>query len=423
MSSHGLVALITVPFITGAIGYVTNWTGVLMLFYPVHFKGLRIEPLRHLMRLFPRKIRQIPGLMVGGVGWQGIVPSRAAKMGSLAVDVGIAKLGTPSEFWNQLEPEKMAQQIVEVTREDMRSTVDRIMSREHPRLWSDLPPQVREVVYQRVLEQLPSIVQELTDEIGNHLDQLIDIKLMVIKRFEAQPELANRVFLDMGQRELNFIKNFGFFFGFVLGIPVAILTHFVTYWWLLPILGVIIGWVTNWVALWMIYEPREPTKVGPLRLQGLFIRRQPEVSEVYARIVADEVLTMENFGHELLEGPRADRTRALIEQAMKPAVDRAAGRARVPLRVAVGTREYDRISRSFAQEPVEQLMTPLSDPDFSAQQSETMRKLIAERMRQLPHRDFGELLRTATRQDEWLLLLHGAVLGLAGGLVHLGIFG
>jgi uncharacterized membrane protein YheB (UPF0754 family) len=423
MSSHGLVALITVPFITGAIGYVTNWTGVLMLFYPVRFRGLRIEPLRHLVRLLPRRIRQIPGVMVGGVGWQGIVPSRAAKMGSLAVDVGIAKLGTASEFWNQLEPEKMAQQIVEVTREDMRGTVDRIMSREHPRLWSDVPPQVREVVYQRVLEQLPSIVQELTDEIGSHLDQLIDIKLMVIRRFEQQPELANRVFLDMGQRELNFIKNFGFFFGFVLGIPVAFLTHFVTYWWLLPILGIIIGWVTNWVALWMIYEPREPTKVGPLRVQGLFIRRQPEVSDVYARIVADEILNMENFGHELLEGPRADRTRALIERAMEPAVDRAAGRARVPLRVAVGTREYDRISRSFAHEPVEQLMTPLSDPSFSRQQSDTMRKLIASRMRQLPPQDFGELLRTATRQDEWLLLLHGAVLGLAGGLVHLGIFG
>jgi uncharacterized membrane protein YheB (UPF0754 family) len=209
----------------------------------------------------------------------------------------------------------------------------------------------------------------------------------------------------------------------VLGIPVAFLTHFVTYWWLLPILGIIIGWVTNWVALWMIYEPREPHRVGPLRFQGLFIRRQPEVSDVYARIVADDILNMENFGHELLEGPRSDRTRALIERAMEPAVDRAAGRVRMPLRVAVGTREYDRISRSFAKEPVEQLMTPLSDPGFSRQQSDTMRKLIASRMRELPPQDFGEMLRTATRQDEWLLLLHGAVLGLAGGLVHLAIFG
>ena len=422
MSSHNLIALITVPFFTGAIGYLTNWTGVLMLFYPVHFRGLRVARLKHLVRYLPRKIRQIPGVMVGGIGWQGIVPSRAAKMGSLAVDVGIAKLGTPSEFWNQLEPEKMAQQIVDATREDMRETVDRIMKRERPRLWADLPAQLRDVVYTRVIQQLPAIVRELTDEIGNHLDQLLDIKLMVIRRFEEQPELANRVFLDIGRRELKFIQNFGFYFGFALGIPVAFLTHFVTYWWLLPILGVLIGYVTNWVALWMIYEPREPHVVGPLKVQGLFIRRQPEVSDVYARIVADDILTMRNFGRELLEGPRADRTRVLIERAMQPAVDRAAGRARIPLRVAVGPREYDRISHEFAVEPIDQLMTPLEDPWFSASRSQTMRKLIAERMRRLPPQDFGEMLRTATRQDEWLLLLHGAVLGLAGGLIHLGIF-
>ncbi|MBV8943737.1 MAG: hypothetical protein JO240_18595 [Solirubrobacterales bacterium] len=421
--NKSLIALITVPFVTGAIGYVTNWTGVLMLFYPVHFRGVRIAPLRHLVRILPRRFRQIPGLMVGGIGWQGIVPSRAAKMGSLAVDVGIAKLGTPQEFWDQLEPDKMAQQIVKVTRGDMRETVDRIMNRERPRFWSDLPAQVREVVYRRVLQQLPLIVRELTSQIGMHLDQLLDIKLMVIRRFEAQPELANRVFLDMGGRELRFIKNFGFYFGFLLGIPVAALTHFVTYWWLLPILGVIIGYVTNWVALWMIYEPRDPHKVGPLRVQGLFIRRQPEVSDVYANIVADDILTMRNFGRELLEGPRSDRTRALIEAAMRPAVDRAAGRARTPLRVAVGPREYDRISHEFAMEPMEQLMAPLEDPTFSASQSKSMRKLIAERMRQLSPQDFGEMLRTATRQDEWLLLVHGAVLGLAGGLIHLAIFG
>jgi hypothetical protein len=52
-----------------------------------------------------------------------------------------------------------------------------------------------------------------------------------------------------------------------------------------------------------------------------------------------------------------------------------------------------------------------------------MRKLIAERMREMAPADFGEMLRTATREDEWLLLLHGAVLGLAGGLIHLAMFG
>jgi uncharacterized membrane protein YheB (UPF0754 family) len=421
--SNSTLALITIPFFTGAIGYVTNWTGVLMLFYPVHFRGLRARRLQALARLLPRRVQQIPGVMVGGIGWQGIVPSRAAKMGSLAVDSGIAKLGRPAEFWEQLEPAKMAEQIIETTREDMRATVDRIMSREHTRLWQDLPARIKELVYSRVQQQLPAIVHELTDQIGSNIEQLADVKLMVIRRFEEQPELANRIFLDMGGRELKFIQNFGFFFGFALGIPVAILTHFASAWWLLPVLGVVIGYVTNWLALWMIYEPPEPRKFGPFLLHGLFIRRQPEVADVYARIVADEILTMKNFGDELLHGPRADRTRQMIETAMQPAVDRATGPARAAVRVALGPREYDAISRSFAVEPVEQIMTPLSDPAFNREQSKSMHKLIADRMREMAPAEFGEMLHTATKQDEWLLLLHGAVLGFGAGLIHLAIFG
>ena len=419
--STSTIALITVPFVTGVIGYTTNWTGVLMLFYPVHFRGLRAPWLHRLARRLPYKVRQIPGLMIGGIGWQGIVPSRAAKMGSLAVDSGIAKLGTPQDFFNQLDPEKIAEQIILSTRDDVPVIVERIMRRQDPQLWNDLPDQFKEVVLERVQEQLPSIVESLTEEIGEHIDQLVDVKLMVIKRFD--PELANRVFLEMGRRELKFIQNFGFFFGFGLGVPVAVLTHFVTFWWLLPILGVVIGYVTNWVALWMIYEPPEWRRFGPLRWKGLFIRRQPEVSEVYAAIVADDILTLAEFGKELLEGPQSDRTRVLIESAMLPAIDRAVGPLRPGVRVAVGHREYDEIRQAFASEPIDQLMGPLTDPEFSRAQSAQMRKLIAERMREMAPAEFGNMLRTATREDEWLLLAHGAVLGLAGGLIHMAIFG
>jgi uncharacterized membrane protein YheB (UPF0754 family) len=415
------LALITVPFFTGAIGYVTNWTGVLMLFYPVHFRGWRARWLEQLALLMPHKIQSIPGLMLGGIGWQGIVPSRAAKMGSLAVDSGIAKLGTPKDFFAELDPEKIAEQIIVSTRDDIGATVDRIMEREHPQLWRDLPAQARGLVRERVEQELPEVVHELTQAIGENIDQLVDVKLMVIKRFD--PELANRVFLDIGQRELDFIKNFGFFFGFALGIPVALLTHFVSAWWLLPILGVIVGYVTNWVALWMIYEPAEPQKWGPLRVHGLFIRRQHDVAEVYAKIVADEILTVSEFGSELLNGPQSDRTRALIESAMKPAIDRATGRAHSAIRVAVGRDEYDAIRESFATEPIDQMMEPLSDPEFNRSQSAAMHKLITDRIRAMAPADFGELLRTATQEDEWLLLLHGAVLGFAGGLIHLAIFG
>jgi uncharacterized membrane protein YheB (UPF0754 family) len=419
----GVLKELTIPLFTGAIGYLTNWSGVWMLFYPVSFAGWRVPGLKRLAPLLPRRIQQIPGVMQGGVGWQGIIPSRAAKMGSIAVDKGIAKLGSPSDFYRQLEPEVIAEHILDTARQDIREVVDRTMEREYPDTWRGMPRRVREAVHSRVQQQLPDIVRTVTDEIGAHIDQLLDIKLMVIRRIEETPEMANRIYLEVGRKELRFIINFGFFFGALLGVPLIFLIQAVPHWWILPLGGVIIGYATNWVALWMIFEPVEPTKIGPIKIHGLFIRRQREVSEVYGEIIAEDIVTLGNIGDELLHGPRSDRTRQMIEDSMRPAVDRAAGPARVAVKVALGTSQYETIRESVATEAVDYTMTPLTDPEFNRRQSAAMRTLIAERMRELPYADFSELLRSAMREDEWLLLLHGAVLGFVAGCIHLLIFG
>src|SRR5215210_385167 len=139
-----LLKELTIPLFTGAIGYLTNWTGVWMIFYPIRFAGWRVPGLARLARILPRRIQQIPGVMRGGIGWQGIIPSRAAKMGSIAVDKGIAKLGSPADFYQQLEPDKLAEHIIASAQGDIRDTVERIMEREHPQLWGNLPPRLKD---------------------------------------------------------------------------------------------------------------------------------------------------------------------------------------------------------------------------------------------------------------------------------------
>jgi uncharacterized membrane protein YheB (UPF0754 family) len=423
MSASEWIKLVSIPFFTGAVGWLINWTGLIMLFKPVRFRGVRIPGLRELSTLLPRKLQEVPGIMQGGIGWQGIVPARAAKMGSIAVDKAIAKLGTPSEFYQQLEPDEIAEHIVQTFGSEVPRIVDRTMRREQPNLWHDVPPRLKQAVYERVNEQLPAIAFQITDEIGTYIDQLLDPKLMVIDHFDRNPALVNRIFQDVGERELRLMVNFGFLFGFLFGIPVAIITHFAQQWWLLPLLGVIVGWTTNLLGMWVIFEPVEERHIGPLRLQGLFLRRQDEVADVYAGIIADDVVTLENIGNFLLDGPSGDRTRQMLEEAMGPAIDRAAGPVRAAVRVAVGVREYDSIRDSVAHEAVGYTMTPFRDPDFSRHQSEKIREMYAARTRELPPQDFVEMLRSAIKEDEWMLYLHGAVMGLAGGLLHLWIFG
>lgn len=416
-------SLLTIPVIAGLIGLLTNFVGIKLLFYPVRFVGVTVPGLQALAHILPRKLQAIPGVAHGGIGWQGVIPSRAAKMGSISVDKGIARLGSPSEFYDQLQPDAIAEHILATATDEVHELVEGIIRREHPRLWADTPPAIRAAIHARMDAQLPHLVRRVTDQIGEHIEQLLDIKMMVIRQIEAEPRLGNKIFLEVGNRELNFVIWSGLFFGFLLGLPTIPVFQAVDQWWVLPLSGVVVGYLTNWIAIKVIFNPVEPVRVGPVTLHGLFMRRQPEVAQVYARVISDDIVTLANIGNELLHGARSDRTRHLIEQALRPAIDESLGIARGAVRVAIGTREYDLIRSRLATEAVDHTMAPLTDPVFNRQQSARVHELLAARLARLDPPEFAEMLRSAMEEDEWLLIFIGSLLGFVAGWLQLLVLG
>ena len=122
----------SIPVFTAVVGWLINWTGLVMLFSPVRFHGATVPGLRELSSVLPRKLQEVPGVMQGGIGWQGIIPARAAKMGSIAVDKAISKLGTPAEFYQELEPDRIAEHIVELFSPELPDLIDEVMLRRAP---------------------------------------------------------------------------------------------------------------------------------------------------------------------------------------------------------------------------------------------------------------------------------------------------
>jgi hypothetical protein len=421
--SRFIVELFTVPLFTGVIGYITNWSGVLMLFSPVGFHGVRVPGLKLLWPFLPRRMQVIPAITKDGrFGWQGIVPSRADKMASIATDKALLKVGSMGDFYREFDPDKIAEHLAKTARQEIRGIVSRIMEAEHPQLWRDLPPSMKEAVFERVDAQLPEIVRGITHELGAHIDQCIDAKLLIMRHFREDPALMNSIFLEMGGKELRFMKNSGFYFGIPAGLVLVGILHFYPYWWILPVGGVVIGYVVNYIAVWAVFEPVEPRRVGPFKLHGLFLKRQAEAGATFADIISRKIITIENIGEELMHGPRSDRTQQMLQTVLEPAADKAIGPAKGAVRVAMGTREYDRIKASLATE-VTGFSGAFADADFNEEMAERISAFVGQQMATLSPHDFAELLRAAIHDDEWLLFLHGALLGLFAGLIHLAIFG
>ena len=89
----------------------------------------------------------------------------------------------------------------------------------------------------------------------------------------------------------------------------------------------------------------------------------------------------------------------------------------------MGAERFDSIRDSVAREAVGRTLTPFRDRAFNAQQAARIQELVARRTKELPPRDFVEMMRSAIREDEWMLYAHGAIMGLGGGFLHLAFFG
>jgi uncharacterized membrane protein YheB (UPF0754 family) len=260
-------------------------------------------------------------------------------------------------------------------------------------------------------------VAEVMTGIGEHIDHLVDLKLMVIRHMEKDPRLVNRVFQEVGAKEFRFIISSGLWMGFLLGFAPMVAWLFVAEWWTVPIGGAMVGYATNWIALKIIFQPVEPRGLGPWRLHGLFLRRQNEVAEEYSHLIAHDIVTLPNIAHTMIHGPEGDRTRRLIADTLDPLVDDAVGLAR-PLVQAATLGRYESLKGSLAAEAADSTLGTLDDAEFAFGRADALKALLAERMRGLSHPEFAQMLRSAFEEDEWMLIVVGAFLGFGAGVVQ-----
>lgn len=386
----------SIPIVAGLVGWGTNWLAIVLTFRPLEFVG------------------RPPWL-----GWQGIIPSKATKMAGVFVDSTMSRLGSLPELFDEMEPERIAEQIVKVISPRVDLYTDEVMLRTNPRLWHSLPSLVKQQVYSRVRARLPELVRSLMRDVGDHVESVLDFKDMITRRLERDKALLNRLFLECGAAEFRFIINSGFHFGFLFGLVQLAVWIVYPAAWVLPVAGLIVGWATNWIALNVIFRPLEPRRIGPWTLQGLFLKRQQEVARVWCHIVTREIITVRALIQAMLTGPRAERTHQMIREHIRPVADEAIRLAGPAAELTVGPGGLNRIREAVAQKAVATSIEPFNDWGFNKDRAVVIERLLRERMESLPADQFQDLLRPCFQEDETKLILIGAVLGLLAGFAQL----
>ncbi|MCB0509103.1 MAG: hypothetical protein R2739_03170 [Chitinophagales bacterium] len=384
---------LSMPIIAALIGYMTKIVAIEMMFNPLEFIGIK------------------PYL-----GWQGIIPRKAAIMSTIACDTLTSRLIKPEEIFARLDPDRIAEELEKPMLPIVEQITHDVMSHYQPGLWESIPENLKRMLIKQIQHQSPDMVRELMQQTKENLNEVFDLKDMVVTNLTKDKKLLNKIFLESGKKEFQFIRNSGIYFGFLIGLVqmvVWLLTHNV---WVMPIFGLFTGWFTDWLALKMIFAPKQPKKyLGIFTWHGLFFKRQQEVASAYGALIAKEVLTPSNMIESILTGKLSDNLFNMIQKNVQKMVDEQAGVLKPIVVFAVGSEKYKAMKNAITGNMVHQLPVALKHIEKYAEDAMDIQNTLVTKMQELTPEEFEGVLRPAFKQDEWILITVGAVLGFLVG--------
>ena len=85
----------------------------------------------------------------------------------------------------------------------------------------------------------------------------------------------------------------------------------------IPFISALIGYVTNYLAIKMLFYPRRPINLVLFKIQGIFPKRKSLLARRMARLVAEELLSMEQLKEEIDRQATQGQIRAAIEEEVE----------------------------------------------------------------------------------------------------------
>ena len=392
-----------IPCVAALVGWFTNWLAVQMIFYPISFKGIPIY-----------RVKEVP---LGLIGWQGIVPCKTRTMSDAMVEMVTTQLLSVKDVFARLDPRKVADLLApEVPKLGQSIVEDLIPSRF---AWANtLPTSLFVGLPQRSQELIShmnhNFLKDFVIAMQGNIDNLLNVRNCVVDQMMNDRAKLGELFRKCGQKELDFLTNSGLWFGFLLGLIQMAVALFWENPWSLSIGGGIVGLATNWLALKWIFEPVNPTKIGPFLLQGQFLRRQKEVAAEFSSFFANKILTSEKMFNSILTDPSTSPAFHELFSAhlMKFAKTVSAGLGIIPepeVMKMAAARAMDKLPNHIG------VLHSYVDGKLNLQ--ETLR-ISMENMSSV---QFERVLHPIFEEDELTLILAGAALGFAAGLVQQGL--
>lgn len=345
-------------------------------------------------------------LPIGGRD-RSILVSRADEVAARLAPILAARLRL-SELFRLMEPEKVAGHVSAAVVARLDEYVDDVMTARHAVLWANLPQLLRQRIYARVGRQLPSIMDNLVEDMAENIDELVDLSLLLDGFIAGNRAALADLLEQVLEEECRFMRRAGAWVGLVLGLAQALLwIHLPSTWGAIGV-GMLIPVMAMLVPRALLVSERTGSSSG---LSRWLRDDKSRLTQRLSHSLVEEVLGLRHLMQRMVAGPRSSRARSMIRRHMRPLLD--AGVVRTTLQMLLGAEGYAHLKHLVVEKAVTATAELLSDVEFSQARAVVMQATCDQRLASMSSSELRGLVQVALDEGLYTRL---AVLAGIGGL-------
>lgn len=186
----------------------------------------------------------------------------------------------------------------------------------------------------------------------------------------------------------------------------------------LPLISAVIGWFTNYLAVKMLFRPKEKVKIGFIEFQGIFPKRQAMVAAQIGKMVANELISVDDIQEQL----HRPENLALIHEGIERKIDNYLNDVlpgKYPLiAIFFTTKVKGKIKDELMGEVEQMAPEMIQRVVLNIEQSFDVESIITEKITQLSTDKLESLIMGILNKEFKFIEYIGAVVGFFIGLVQ-----
>jgi uncharacterized membrane protein YheB (UPF0754 family) len=186
----------------------------------------------------------------------------------------------------------------------------------------------------------------------------------------------------------------------------------------LPFIAAAIGWLTNWIAVKMLFRPKLPVKILGITFHGIFPKNQARIAERIGRMIADELLSVDDVKKHVNSPEQMRYIRRMIEAKIEEYLYQTFPKRHPLTALVFGEKRRDAIKGELMQEADMAAPEIVNNYLAAVEEDFDVADIIRKRVELLDVDRLEQLMMSILDKEFQFIEMIGAVIGFLIGLVQ-----